>query len=179
MPLRFLLVFFVCHNFGLAAEPTFLSLPGSSIILTAPNKWTIVDKDEEIGMYSPDQASQGLQSRIHLSRYLDEDKSLQGAIQAEIDRVTAKSPYWGSGCDRLRYKGNTPVETISGIKGLRANFYSDFEEDHLKRRAYTIVKYYFFDEYARIFRVCSHVYGDESQFKKFDQAILEGLKFIK
>ena len=163
-----------------ASEPTFLSLPDSKIILSVPKGWTVKDKDGEIGMYSPDQPAKGLPRRPHISRYLEKEKTLEAAIDAEINRVTAKAPYWGSGCDRRSYKGSTPIKTKSGMQGLRADFYSDEPQGSpngpLARR-YTIVKYYFFDEAGKIFRVCSHVYGDESRFKEYDQAIIEGLKF--
>jgi|GEM_PF-3031469 len=161
-----------------ALKPAFLSLPNSKIILAGPDGWTIKDRDGEIGLYSPDQPPKGLPNRIHFSRRPD-DKTLQGAIDSEIDKVTARSPAWGSGCDRRSYKGSTPVVTASGIKGLRADFYSDLPADNQRGRYYSIIKYYFFDEGGKIFRVCSHVYGDESRFKVYDQAIIAGLKFKK
>lgn len=161
------------------SEPAFLSLPDSKVILEGPDGWTIKDKDGEIGMYSPDQPAKGLKSRIHISRYLEKEKTLEAAIDAEIDRVTARAPKWGSSNDRRSYKGSTPIKTESGMQGLRADFYNDLPTDNQHGRFYNIIKYYFFDEGGKIFRVCSHVYGDESRFKEYDQAIIEGLKFNK
>jgi len=158
-----------------ASKPAFLTLPDSKIILEGPDGWTIKDRDGEIGLYSPDQPPKGLPNRIHFSRRPD-DKTLQGAIDSEIDKVTARSPAWGSGCDRRSYKGSTPVETASGIKGLRADFYSDLPADNQHGRYYSIIKYYFFDEGGNVFRVCAHIYGDTTRFETFEKTILNGLK---
>jgi len=156
-----------------ALAPAFLSLPDSKIILSVPKRWTVKDqrdKDGDVGMYSPDQPAKGLPSRIHLARYSEADRTLQSAIDSEIDRITARGP---SGNDRRSYKGSTPIKTDSGMQGKRADFYNDEPQG----RFYSIVKYYFFDENGKIFRICAHVYGDESRFKDYDQAIIEGLKF--
>jgi len=156
------------------SEPAFLSLPDSKIILSVPEGWTVKDKrdkDGDVGMYSPVPPAKGLPSRIHLSRYLKADRTLQAAIDAEIDRITERGP---SGNDRSSYKGSTPIKTDSGMQGLRADFYYDEPRGH---RYYTIEKYYLFDENGKIFKACAHVYGDESRFKEYDEAIIEGLKF--
>jgi len=173
-----------------------LSLPDSKVILTVSGGWTVKDKDREIGIYPPDQSAKELLAaiaaravphvafdqpakkprfRIHLSRYLESETTLQSAIDAEIDRITARGLKWmgQSSNDRKNYKGSNPVRTQSGMDGLRADFY----DDRAGTRRYSIVKYYFFDESGRIFRVCSHVYGDEARFKEHEQIILSGLQF--
>lgn len=153
------------------AGPSFLSLPDSNIALRVPVGWTIMNKDEEIGMYSLDQPAKGPRSRIHFSRDKNGSTSLESAIETEIDRITKRSPAWGSSNDRRSYKGSTAITTDSGLTGMRANFYYDEPNG----RQYTIVKYYFFDEHGRIFRVCAHIGGDETRFKLYDHAILSGL----
>jgi len=170
---RITIVLFLSIACAFAAEPTFLSLPDSKIILSVPEGWTVKDKNNEIGIYGPDQPEKGQQSKIHLSRYQESDTTLQAAIESEIDRISARSPKWGSSNDRRSYKGSAPIETQSGMNGIRADFYDDVAGT----RRHSIVKYYFFDEAGKIFRVCSHVYGDEARFKEYEQVILGGLKF--
>ncbi len=191
---RLFLVLFLSLCAGFAEEPTFLSLPDSRVILTLSQGWTVKDQDGQIGMYPPDQPAKELisaiaarplphvvfdppakkpRSKIHLSRYLESETTLQSAIDAEIDRITERGLKWRgqSSNDRTNYKGSTPVQTQSGLAGLRADFYDDRES----RRTHSIVKYYFFDEAGRIFRVCSHVYGDDNRFREQEQIILRGL----
>ena len=111
--------------------------------------------------------------KIHLSRYQGPETTLQTAIDAEIDRITARSPKWELSNDRRSYKGITSIRTQSGMNGLRTDFY----EDDAGSRRRSIVKYYFFDGSGRIFRVCSHVYGDVARFQENDEIVLKGLKF--
>lgn len=191
---RSIFVLFLSLSVAFAEEPTFVSLPNSRVILTATGGWTVKEKNGEIGIYPPEQRAKDLisaiaarpvphvvfdqpakkpRTKIHLTRYRESETTLQAAIDAEIDRITARSPQWGSSNDRRSYKGSTPIRTQSGMDGLRADFY---QEDAGKRR-HTIVKYYFFDESGKIFRVCSHVYGDEARFKENEAIILSGLKF--
>lgn len=193
MPHCFFFVFFLSLWVVFAEEPTFLSLPNSRVIFTASGGWTVKDKDGETGMYPPERRAKDLisaiaarpvphvvfdqpakkpRTKIHLSRYLEGETTLQAAIDAEIDRITERSPKWGSSNDRRSYKGSASIRTQSGMDGLRADFY----EDDAGGRRHAIVKYYFFDESGKIFRVCSHVYGDEAHFKEHEQIILNGLK---
>lgn len=175
MLLRVLLLIFLSFHCLSASESRFLALEHSDVILECPDSWTIKDKDGEIGLYSPAQPPKGLPNRIHFSRRPD-DKTLQGAIDSEIDKVTASSPAWGSGCDRRSYKGSIPVETVSGMKGLRADFYTEIPDDKGGGRRYGIIKYYFFDENGNVFRVCAHIYGDSSRMEMYEITILNGLK---
>lgn len=160
--------------FASASEPAHLSLPGSNVLLAIPEGWSVGDKDGETAMYSPGRSSKNFQNSIHLVRDREPDKTLQDAIDSEIDRVTARAPKWGSSTSRSSYRGSTPFQAESGISGLRADFFYD---DAQQGRQYMILKYYFFDENGKIFKVCSHVFGDEARFKEFEQAIRSGLKF--
>ena len=170
-----ILVLLLALHFSHAEEPTCITLPSAHVVLQLPTGWTIKERGEEIGIYSPDQPEKGLPNRVHLSEYLYPEKTLQEAIEAEINRITARSPKWGSSNDLSNYKGSTPIQTKSGMAGLRANFYIELEKDGSKERQYSIVKYYFFDKAGKIFRVCAHVYGDESRFRTYDEVIIEGL----
>lgn len=165
-----LLVFLLSVCGAPGVEPDFLSLPGSKVILAVPEGWTVREKGGEMGMYSPDQNAKGLRSRIHLARCPAGEKTPQKAIDGELDRVTAKSPEWGSSCDRAHYKGSTPIETKSGIRGLRADFSNGASDGEC-----AIVKYYFPDERGEIFRVCAHVYGGEARFREYERVIVDGL----
>ena len=115
-----------------------------------------------------------LPNRIHLVRIRNAAASLQEEIDAEIDRVTKRSPEWGSSCDRRTYKGSTPIRTASGMEGLRADFWYDYPAG----RSYVIEKYYFFDQKGKMFKVCSHIGGDQKRFESFETAIVKGLSFF-
>ena len=188
----FFLFLSLCVAF--AEEARFLSLPDSTVILRVSGGWVVKDKNGDVGIYPPEQRAKELianlavravphvafdqpakkpRTKIHLSRYHGPESSLQAAIDAEIDRVTARSPKWGSSNDRRSYKGSTPIRTQSGMDGLRADFY----DDDAGNRRHSIVKYYFCDESGKIVRVCSHVYGDEARFKENEEIILNGLNF--
>ena len=166
--IKLLLLGLLCNHPKTASEPAFLSLPDSKIILAVHEGWTVEDKDGEIGIYPPEQRAKELiadlaarpvphvvfdqpakipRTKIHLSRYQESETTLEAAIDAEIDRITARAPKWGSSNDRKSYKGSTTIETDSGLHGLRADFYSDEPQGTINGplvRRYTIVKYYFF-----------------------------------
>ncbi len=175
MAYRVILALLVSAAAVFGAEPASLNLPDSNILLRIPDGWTVKERNGEMGIYSADQPSKGPPSRIHFSRSKEAATDLQGAIDSEIERISELSPKWGSSNDRQSYKGSVHVKTDSGLTGLRADFYYD----EPRGRRYTIVKYYFFDEAGKIFRVCAHVGGGEVRFKAYEQTVLRGLSFIK
>jgi hypothetical protein len=151
-----------------ADEAKQLELPDSNIILAVPNTWELKKVGQEFSMFPTEQKGQNSQRRIHLRRSRIAADSLEGAIQAEIDSITKKWPE--SSNTREHFKGSVPVKTASGLEGLRADFYyGDTKKNYL------VLKYYFFDEERKIFEVCAHIYGDETQFKEFEAIILSNL----
>lgn len=165
---------FLPAQLAFSAEEKLINLAGSRIVLASPESWTIKTMGAEVGTYAPEVVKKGRPpARIHFARVKGEVKTLQEAIDAEIDKITSRSPGQSSSCDRQSYKGSAPVRTKSGIEGLRADFWSEGPAG----RSYAIVKYYFFDEAGKPFKVCSHVYGDQRRFEAFESVILDGLAF--
>lgn len=166
-----ILIFFVLSLLSAYSADKGIELPDSRVRLSTSDGWSIKDKKGEIGIYPSEQSPDQPSIRIHFARIQTDATSLQEAIDKEIDRVTEHSPKWGSSCDRRSYKGSIAVRTVSGMEGLRANFWYD----HPTGRRYVILKYYFFDEHGKIFKVCSHIEGDQKRFEQFESAILKGL----
>ena len=156
-----------------AEEARELTLPNSMITLNAPDGWNI-KKFDDIGIYPPNQPAHSSQSRIHLETIRNAAESLKVAVESEIDSITERSPE--SSNARRAYKGSVPVETASGIVGLRADFHTEHTVEGVTVRRYQIAKYYFQDEAGKIFKVCAHVYGDEERMKMFEATILANLK---
>lgn len=154
-----------------AAEGAAVCLPASNVVLTAPDGWTVRSENGEASISPPEQPDSRLRRRIHLSLVAVKSPSLEEAAIAEIERITQRAPKWGSSNDWRSFKGCVPVRTESGISGIRAGFWEDSPQGH----QFSIVKYYFRDEKGRIFRVCAHIYGGETDFVRFESAILKGL----
>ena len=173
MILRFILSILVFNVHLHAVETANLALTESNIILSAPKGWVVKKQNGEVSIFSSDQPAKGSPARIHIVRPRNDEKSLEQAIEAEISLITERSP--GSGNSREHYKGIVPVNTVSGIKGLRADFYFEQTTNEITTKRYHIVKYYFLDETDRIFKVCAHIYGDEQKQKTFEALILNNL----
>ncbi len=149
-----------------------LTLPHSQITLDAPVGWKI-KKANDTSIYPPTQAIVSSQSRIHLVTIRNATKSLELAVDSKIDLITERSP--GSSNSRSAYKGSIPVQTASGLVGLRADFYTEHIVEGVTVKRYQIAKYYFQDEAGKIFKVCAHVYGDDERMKLFEATILKNL----
>lgn len=148
-----------------------LSLPASQVILTAPDGWTIRSEEGGASLYPPEQPGPRQKRRIHFRLVPGEPPSLEEAALAEVERITQRGPKWGSSNDWRSFKGCVPVRTASGLSGLRAGFW----EESPQGRRFAIVKYYFRDEKGRIFCVCAHIHGGETDFVLMESAILGGL----
>lgn len=154
-----------------AAEDAVLSLAASRVILTAPDGWTIRSEEGRESLHPPEQAGSRSQRRIHFRLVPGDPPSLDEAALAEVERITQRGPKWGSSNDWRSFKGCVPVRTASGLPGLRAGFW----EESPQGRRFSIVKYYFRDEKGRIFCVCAHIHGGETDFVRMESAILKGL----
>lgn len=159
------------EGYGRSIIPLHVSLPESRAILLAPPGWRLEPYWNLSGIAPTEKIKGSLGRKIHLQKVKDSPQSLQEAIDAELDRVTAQSGPRGSYNDRRAYKGSMPVKTASGLEGLHAMFWSDGPGGP----RYFVEKYYFYDANHRVFKVCSHIYGDQAEYERFEKAILDGL----
>jgi len=156
-----------------AGEPERLELADSKVGLSAQEGWAIKKQDGETSIFPPDQPAKGSPSRIHLVWPRTEEKTLEQALEAEIASITKRWP--GSGNSREHFKGSVPVVTVSGMQGLRADFYFEQTINGVSTKYYEILKYYFRNDDGRVFKVCVHVYGDEKKLEKIEAFILNNL----
>lgn len=176
MYFRSLLIFPLLSCFLVAAEIDFVDLPERDVRLTAPAGWVVKERHTEIGIYPPDQPSKGLPRRIHLSTQDEAGDTIQDIVNRVFDNATEREKKRRPGSEDYLRKDVTPVRTQSGVDGLRAIFYDVPQGDDTQEPHFSIVYYFFRDSRGGHFRVCSHVYGNQETFRRFEHAILNGLQ---
>ncbi len=159
------------EGYGKSIIPLHVCLPESRAVLLAPPGWRLEQYWNVSGIAPSENTKASRNRKIHFQTVKGAPQSLQEAIDAEIDRVTQISSPRGSYNDRRSYKGSMPVKTASGLEGLHAMFWSDGPEGP----RYLVEKYYFFDANHHVFKVCAHIYGGQTEYERFEKAILDGL----
>ena len=145
----------------------------TGVVLAAPASWQESFGEKEVSLVPPDDR-QSTQSRrrIHLAIPASPAGTLEEEMSAEMDRIEAR---WGPGTSNSRQKflGAVGVRTKSGIGGIRASF----GDITTSGKNYGIIKYYFRHRDGSIFKVCVHVYGDQSLADEYDAIIMNGLRY--
>ncbi|HEX8373396.1 MAG TPA: hypothetical protein VF585_11485, partial [Chthoniobacterales bacterium] len=144
--------------------------PDLNVSIASPAGWELKMHGDKPALFPSTDRSEGISGRrVHITTVRAQGVTLEEAVQREIDRVTARSPARGSSADKKRFVGATPVRTLSGIEGLKAEFGGGGN--------YTINKFYFRHHDGRMFTVCAHVYSNRAVAEEIEKITLEGLSF--
>lgn len=144
------------------------------VCLVALPPWQEKSDEKEVSLVPPDEKQNDQKRRrLHLVLPANPSNSLEEEMYGEMDRCDARAPKWGSSNGRKGFLSATPVQTKGGIQGIRASF----GDITTSKTYYGINKYYFWHRNGSIFKVCAHVYGDQSLADEFDAIVMNGLRY--
>ncbi|MEI8311808.1 MAG: hypothetical protein WCH98_13735 [Verrucomicrobiota bacterium] len=148
------------------------------VCLFAPPPWQEKTVEKEVSLVPPDERQNAQKRRrLHLAipaSPASPASSLEEEMYAEMDRLDARwGPGTGGSNTRKGFLGAVAVKTKSGIEGIRASF----GDITTSMAYYGINKYYFRHRDGSIFKVCAHVYGNQSLADEFDAIIMSGLRY--
>ena len=143
------------------------------VCLLAPPLWQEKSAEKEVSLVPPDERQNAQKRRrLHLAIPASPASSLEEEMYGEMDRIGGRSGQ-GTSNTRKDFHGAVAVKTQSGIEGIRASF-----GDITTSKAYFgINKYYFRHRDGSIFKVCAHVYGDQTLTEEYDAIIMNGLRY--
>jgi hypothetical protein len=146
------------------------------VCLFAPSPWQEKSVEKDVSLVPPDERQNAQKRRrLHLVLPTNPADSLEEEMYREMDRCDARARQWGSSSGRKGFLAAAPVKTKSGIEGIRASF-GDISPG---KTFYAINKYYLWHRDGSIFKVCAHVYGDQSLADEYDAIIMNGLRYEK